>query len=190
MKLKGFVIDAQTVRTKARSGKPGREKYACSNFFEGLETSDGLLEAGVGIEEIVRTRCQREGKRECTCSLDSRSNSLDRQLKIVQGTLFIGSGVSIVHPTNPASAARAMVSATTPGESPKPFPKSAETGKSVAFTIPVPSLRDSVVTLAADPALKRWATFATSLRDWILVGCCMRITFCVRPPGRRQSPTL
>ena len=42
---------------------------------------------------------------------------------------------SIVQPTSPTSAASRIVSATTSGASPKPFSRSAETGKSVASTI-------------------------------------------------------
>ena len=42
---------------------------------------------------------------------------------------------SMVHPTNPASAASRTVSATTSGAPPKPFSRSAETGRSVALTM-------------------------------------------------------
>src|SRR5207249_4195722 len=64
-----------------------------SSFFEGLKAADGVVQARGGVEEIVRSRSQNKGKRECTGSLRGCGNPFDSQVKIIKGTVRVASRV-------------------------------------------------------------------------------------------------
>ena len=74
-------------------------------------------------------------KRQGAGGFDGGGHALHRVLELVDGLVRTPVASSMEPPTRPVSAARRIVSATVSGASPKPFSRSAATGRSVASTI-------------------------------------------------------
>ena len=115
-----------------RSGRSGAKSTSAPAFCKCLKAADGVVQARSGVEEIVRSHSQDKRKPECTYGFRGCSDPFDNQALIVRGLSWLPVASSIVHPTSPTAAASRIVSATTSGASPKPFSRSAETGKTVA----------------------------------------------------------
>ena len=96
-----------------------------SSLFEGLRAADGALQARGGIEEIVRSRRQHQIK----------GNGSARAVRVGPANIVNGDCRSCqLHPRwciqrVPPRPQSRIISATTSGWSPKPFSRSAETGK-------------------------------------------------------------
>jgi hypothetical protein len=67
----------------------GGEKHVGSSFFKRLQAADGIVQARGGVEEIVHSRSQDKGKRECARRLRGCRNPFDSQASIVKWTVRV-----------------------------------------------------------------------------------------------------
>src|ERR1700731_1693762 len=93
MKLTGFDTAEQTAPIAARSGRPGAKSTSAPALSKGLKTTDGVVQARRGVEEIVRSRSQDEGNLESTCCLRGCCNPFDGQPNIIKGTVLVASRI-------------------------------------------------------------------------------------------------
>ena len=128
MKLNG-VNALQMVFTASRSGSPGAIRTLRPHLRK-LSIADCIVQTRIPPQEVhTAPSDKREPKR-----VGGRCRGLDpdnRRFKWIDRVVFVFHRISMVHPTNPARS-DARVSTTYSASSPKPFSKSAETGKSVA----------------------------------------------------------
>src|SRR5271169_6474651 len=135
MKLNGLPTAAHTARTESKSGRPGAisasapaASYAFSRLIVSSRSSRPRKKFSVRPVSV-----NGNGSARAAAAAAAMRSVAWPSSKIGAPGLPLAS--SIEQPTSPDSAASLIVSATISGASPKPFSRSAETGRSVASQI-------------------------------------------------------